>query len=429
MRSCTALSLVLAACSSPVPRIEAMAAGPPVVAVRAKRLLDPETGAVTPDAVLLIDGSRVRAAGRGLDLPPGSEVIDLGDATVLPGFFDCHTHLCARAPRAEGTDFAALLRTFLGMTLMKTTGYRALEGAAHAREMLEAGFTTVRDLGNAGLYADTDLRLAIEEGLVPGPTVVNAGRIIAPFGGQFARLSPERRDLGQPEYFYADTRDELRKAIRENIHYGAKVIKVVVDDQAYVYSPDDVRFVVEEAGRAGLKVAAHALTRRGARHAIEAGVASLEHGPDLGDDELRLMKEKGVVLVGTDFTEEVVAGGGLPPDWHRVFVSRLRRAHRAGVTLAFGTDVFNALPGRTRGALAIEYVESFLEVGVPPLEIVRALTTNAARLLGVERERGRLAPGTAADLVAVRGDPLRDPRLLKSAVFVMKDGKVVKAAR
>lgn len=424
MRTRPWLLLILAACApSPALQIRPMAGS--VLAVKAGRLLDPETGTVTRDGVILIDGARIRAAGR-LEIPVGARVIDLGGATVLPGFFDCHTHLCARAPKAEGGDFAALLRTFLAMTLMKTTGYRALEGAAHAREMLEAGFTTVRDLGNAALYADTDLRRAIEEGLVPGPTVVNAGRIIAPYGGQFARLSPERRDMGSPEYFYADTRDELRKAIRENIHYGAKVIKVVVDDQPYLYSAEDLRFVVEEAGRAGLKVAAHALTARGARHAIEGGVASIEHGPLLGDEDLRLMKERGVVLVGTDFTEEVVRGGGLPPDWHALFVGRLRRARRGGVTVAFGTDVFNALPGRTRGELSIEYVESFLEAGVPPLEIVRALTTHAARLVGVESERGRIAPGFAADLVAVRGDPLEDARVLKAVVFVMKDGKVVR---
>jgi imidazolonepropionase-like amidohydrolase len=153
-------------------------------------------------------------------------------------------------------------------TLRDSTGFRAIQGVANARSMLEYGFTTVRDIGNAANYADTDLRRAIEQEIVPGPTIINAGRIIAPYGGQF-QLQPDKPNLGNPEYFYADTRDELKKAIRENIHYGARVIKIVVDDQPYIYSVDDIRFVIEEARLAGLKVAAHCWTEKGARNAAK----------------------------------------------------------------------------------------------------------------------------------------------------------------
>ena len=152
--------------------------------------------------------------------------------------------------------------------------------------MLEAGFTTIRDVGNNGNYADTALRQAIEQGIVPGPTMINAGRIIAPYGGQY-HLQPERKSLGEPEYLYADTRDEMKKAIRQNIQFGALVIKIVVDDQKYIYSAEDIKYMVEEARLAGLRIAAHCMTEHGARNAILGGVASIEHGFQMSDEALR----------------------------------------------------------------------------------------------------------------------------------------------
>jgi imidazolonepropionase-like amidohydrolase len=234
------------------------------IAIKAGKLVDPETGVTSAQQVIIVEAGKIKAVGEGLDIPTGAEVVDLSNSTVLPGLFDCHTHLCLtnKMTRA-GVGLHDLLASGFMTYLLKTTGYRAIEGVANARAMLESGFTTVRDVGNAGNYADTDLRHAIEEGLVPGPTVINAGRIITPYGGQFAGLlQPEKRDLGNPEYLYADTKDELKKAVRENILYGAKVIKIVVDDQPCIYSADDIRFVVAESGQAGLRVAATASPRR-----------------------------------------------------------------------------------------------------------------------------------------------------------------------
>ena len=390
------------------------------IVIKAGRLLDPESGSVSTNRTIVVDNGRIVEVNSS---GSGGRVIDLSDATVLPGMFDCHTHLCANVP-ARSRTLDEMLRDVMTYTSQVPTAFRALQGAASALSMLESGFTTVRDVGNGGLYADTALRQAVEQGLVPGPTIVNAGRIIAPFGGQF-RVSPERPDIGVPEYIYADTRDEIRKAVRENVHFGAKVIKLVVDDQPYIYSAEDIRAAVEEAARSGLKVAAHCVTEAGARNAIEGGVASIEHGTAMTDSLLTLARDRKVVLVGTDFTPELLdrmALTGLYP----IIVDRLRRAQRIGTPMAFGSDVYVEVPGKTRGVLAASEVRTAIEAGIAPRLIVQTMTVNAARLVGVDGQRGRIAPGLAADIIAVRGNPLENPAALQDVIFVMKDGRVVK---
>jgi imidazolonepropionase-like amidohydrolase len=313
-------------------------------------------------------------------------------------------------------------------TLNDPDSYRAVHGVANARSMLEAGFTTVRDVGNEGNYACTSVRRAVEQGLVPGPTILNAGRIVAPFGGQF-QVQPDKPHLAEPEYHFADTRDEMVKAVRENAHFGARVIKIVVDDQRYIYSADDIRFIIAEAARAGLRVAAHAWTRDGAHNAIAAGVASVEHLNGVADADLALARRNGVVAVFTPFPLWMLqmfrdSAGAVAE--YRDEIDRVRAGHRAGATIAFGTDATIDVPGYTRGSLAVTWVDSYVAAGLPPAAILKAMTTNAARLLGVERERGALRPGMAADLIATRADPLADVGALKRLVFVMKDGRVVR---
>jgi imidazolonepropionase-like amidohydrolase len=277
-----------------------------VTAVKAGRLLDTSAGTVTTNQVILVEGGKIKAVGVNLRIPTGAKVYDLSDSTVMPGLFDAHTHLCARL-RIEADRLGV---DYLDLVLLDPAGYRAIQGVVHAREMLDAGFTTVRDVGNAGNYVDVDLRRAINEGLVPGPTMVVAGRIIAPFGGQY-RTRAEKRMLDNPEYFFADTADEIRKAVRENVYYGANVIKVVADGQKYSYSAEDLKLFVSEAKRAGVKVAVHCQTKACERDAAEAGVASIEHAWSLADADVReLMKKNNVVLVSTDFTEKVLAGFG-----------------------------------------------------------------------------------------------------------------------
>jgi len=397
------------------------------IALKAGQLVDPATGAVSRDQVILVEAGKITAVGSSASvaIPPNAQVVDLSKRTVLPGFFDVHTHLCLNLRTQGGAGLGELLSRLLAATAIETTSYRAIEGVSNALEMLRSGFTTVRDVGNAGNYADTALRRAIEDGLVPGPTVVNAGRIIAPYGGQYHGIPPERADIGIPEYLYADTPDEMRKAVRENVTFGAKVIKIVVDDQPYLYTADDVRILVREAAAAGMKVAAHCGTDAGSRIAAEGGVASVEHAYRATNPTLEVMKAKGTFLVGTDFTRQASHEMGMD-EYHDWVVDRLKRAYQIGVPVAFGTDVCFVKDGETRGTLSMEFVTSFVEAGVSPRQILQAMTTSAAKLMGMEKERGAIAPGYWADIVATPENPLQNIDAVRHVAFVMKGGKVIR---
>ena len=394
-----------------------------VTAIRAGRVIDPETGTISSSQIILVEGQNIKAIGANIAIPAGAIVVDLSGQVILPGLFDAHTHLCMNM--RHGRDAGSYYIT----TLLDSNATRAIQGVANARSMLEYGFTTVRDVGNAGNYADTDLRRAIDQETVPGPTIINAGRIIAPYGGQF-QMQPDKPNLGNPEYFYADTRDELKKAVRENIHYGARVIKLVVDDQRYIYSVDDIKFVIEEARLAGMKVAAHCWTRQGARNAAEADVASIEHGIEIDDETLEIAKRNNVALVPTPFTETDARMRGEPGGNKeldaRWFADPVKRANAKGVTLVFGPDVIFTTKEYPRGKLSIETIDNWVAAGIPPRAILQSLTTNAAKLLGVEKTRGYLKTGMRADIIAVSDNPIEKIETLKNVSFVMKNGKVFK---
>ena len=392
------------------------------VAIRAGTVIDPEKGSAEKNQVSLVQNGTITALGGSVQIPAGARVIDLSQHTVLPGLFDAHTHLCLdmNIRRDAGSYFLTTLRD--------PDSFRSVQGVVNARAMLDAGFTTVRDVGNEGNFACSSVRAAIDKGMIDGPTMLNAGRIIAPYGGQF-HLQPDKPKLGEPEYFFADTRDELRKGVRENIHFGARVIKIVVDDQQYIYSVDDIRFVVEEAAAAGLKVAAHVWTRAGAHNAIAAGVATLEHLNGVADEDLDVAKRKGIFAVFTPFPEVALQQFRSPDAAREEYaqeVDRLRSARQRGVAVAFGTDVITQLPGMTRGTTAIQWIDSYVAAGFKPAELLASMTTVAARALGVEKQRGSIRPQMAADIIATAGNPLDDVAALKRVEFVMRNGKVVK---
>lgn len=394
-----------------------------ITAIRAGKVIDPETGKVSAGQIILVEGQDIKAIGSDVKIPAGAAVIDLSKFTVMPGMFDAHAHLCMNMQHKRDAG------RYYYTTLNDSNAMRAIQGVANARSMLEHGFTTVRDIGNEGNYAGTDLRRAIEQGLVPGPTIINAGRIIAPYGGQF-HMQPDKPDLGKPEYFYADTRDEIKKAIRENIHFGATVIKLVIDDQQYIYSVDDIKFAVEETHLAGLKLAAHAWTAAGALNAAKAGVDSIEHAVRITDEALAIANKNNVAIVPIPFTETDAMLGGNPggnkktnEEW---FIDPVRRAHKAGATLVWGPDVISSTKEFPRGKQSIDTVDEWMQTGIPSLVILQALTTNAAKLLGVEKTRGWLKAGMRADIIAVKDNPIEKIDTVKNVFFVMKNGKVFK---
>ena len=397
----------------PVLALQSVLAAAQVTAIKAGRVVDPDAGTIAPNQVILVEGGKITASGGNVKIPSGAQVIDLSRSTISPGLVDAHTHLCmdVQAKRDAGNYYIT--------TLLDPDAYRSIQGVVNAKTMLEAGFTSVRDIGNEGRYACVQVRRAIQRGLVPGPTMITAGRIIAPYGGQF-HLQPDKPGLAEPEYYFADTHDEMTKAVRENVHYGATVIKIVVDDQQYIYSTDDIVFLKNEAARAGMKLAAHAWTEPGAHNAAEAGVASIEHGFDMTDADLEIAKKNGVVLVGTEYLAIDDT-----PEAHKQWVDRLARAYKVGVTLVFGTDATSLLAGKTRGQDAMTGIDPWVEAGIPAPAILKAMTTSATRLLGVDQQRGTLQPGMFADLIATPDNPLTNIETLKQVSFVMKNGAVV----
>lgn len=385
-----------------------------IIAIKAGKVVDPESGTFSSNQTIIVENGKIAQIGANASIPANATVIDLSNSVVLPGLFDMHTHLCmdVQAARDAGRYYYT--------TLNDPDSFRSVQGVVNARTMLESGFTSARDVGNEGNYACVSVRRAIQRGMVPGPTFQTAGRIIAPYGGQF-HLQQDKQNLAEPEYFFADTRDEMVKAIRQNAHYGATVIKIVVDDQRYIYSADDIKFMIDEAARAGLKLAAHCWTRAGAHNAAVAGVASIEHGFDMTDEDLAIAKKNGVVLVGTDY----IALDDSPKN-HTQWVDRLKRANKLGLTMAYGTDATSEQAGNSRGTEAIRGIDPWVEAGIAPKDILQAMTINAARLMGVDKERGELRVGMAADIIAVPENPLENINTLKKVSFVMKNGAVIK---
>ena len=391
-----------------------LAAHGQITAIKAGKVVDPESGTIASNQTIIVENGKITSIGSGTAIPANATVIDLSNSVVLPGLFDMHTHLCmdVQAVRDAGRYYYT--------TLNDPDSFRSIQGVVHARMLLESGFTSARDVGNEGNYACVSVRRAIQRGMIPGPTFQTAGRIIAPYGGQF-HLQQDKQNLAEPEYFFADTRDEMVKAIRQNAHYGATVIKIVVDDQRYIYSADDIKFMVDEAARAGLKLAAHCWTRAGAHNAALAGVASIEHGFDMTDEDLAIAKKNGVVLVGTDYLALEDSAKA-----HVQWVDRLKRANKIGVTMAYGTDATSEQTGNNRGTETIRGIDPWVEAGIAPKDILRAMTINAAKLMGVEKDRGELRVGMAADIIAVPENPLENINTLKKVSFVMKNGAVIK---
>lgn len=391
-----------------------------VTAIRAGRLIEPESGTVLTNQVILVENGRFTAVGGSAQIPAGAQVIDLSQLTVLPGLVDAHNHLALTYKDEPESNVYYL--TYV----LDSTPLRAIQAASNGIQMLASGFTIVRDMGNSGNYADTALRQAIEQGWIPGPTIINSGIIIGGMGGQFYPTPEMAMDhkIVYPEYLDADTPDEMVKAVRQNALFGARVIKICVDCKPWGYTADEIRLFIREAAKAGLKVEGHVQTLDGARRAIEAGIWSIAHDSGLNDEMHTLMAQKGVFRAGTE-TPISLTGHTSPQRYQRT-VEGLRNAYQNKVPLTFSTDADYYVPGKTRGEVAISFIETWKAAGIPAVDILRAMTINGFKVSETERTRGPIKAGLIADLIAVRGNPLENIDALRDVQFVMKDGLVFK---
>lgn len=430
-----AFALLLPLGPAVLPAQETPASQPEVIVLKAARLFDGRGDAVVANGMVIVEGDRIRAAGPGLAVPVGARVIDLGDATLMPGLIDAHTHITGESQDNWMQGAIDNLR--------QTVPESTLRATAYARKTLMAGFTTVRDLGS-GEYIDVGLRNATAGGVVPGPRILASVHALGARGGHcdetgfpFSRFGPEPGI----EHGIASGADQFRDAVRFQVKYGADVIKVcatggVLSLADEVDTPqltqDEMNALIDEAHRLRKRVAAHAHGAEGAKVAIRAGVDSIEHGSFLDDEALRMMKERGVYLVPTLLAGEYVSGKAVARHYPPEIAAKakaavaarsdtFRKALRMGVKIAFGTDSSVSPHGLNAQEFGL-----LVDLGMKPAAALRAATTSAADLLGLAKTIGTLEAGKAADVIAVPGDPLRDIKLMEKVSFVMKGGEVFK---
>ena len=401
-------------------------------AIRAGKLIDPDSGTVLWDQIILIHESKIEKIGKGLAIPSNAVVVDLSKMTVLPGLIDCHTHL------ADGARTGDPIAQF-----KKTAAQIALESVPNARAMLESGFTTVRDVGTYRALGDVALRDAINRGDIVGPRMFVAGAYVTISGGAGALtgLAPDIQLPWDLHYGEANSPWEVRKVVRQLAHDGVDHIKVLSsgavlthgsNPKSQEFTPEELQAAVDEASHFGLRVEAHAHSPEGIKNAIRAGVVSVEHATMIDDEGIALAKQHGTYLDMDIYDEECIQEegrrGAVPQDFleHDAQLGQIqrdnfRKAVAAGLKISFGTDAGVCEYGTSGKQFAF-----MVKYGMTPMQAIQAATSNAADLLGHPNEIGSIKPGKYADIIAVSGDPLADISLLENVQFVMKTGRIYK---
>jgi imidazolonepropionase-like amidohydrolase len=406
----------------------------PVTVIRAGTLIDGVSGSAKSNQTIVIRGNRIESVGSGA-APAGAKVIDLSGATVLPGMIDGHTHVFLQGEEpAEGGYDVQLLKYPLA--------YRAARAVVAARRALEQGFTTIRDVETEGAgYGDVGIKRAVEEGIIPGPRMFVSTRAISTTGGY--NLEGYAPEVVVPKGAQLiDGPVEARKAAREQLENGADWIKVYMTHRSWLdgagnlqsqptLTVEELKAIVDEVHGWGKKVACHAYTNPGMKRALDGGCDSIEHGLELDDAAVAQMVKQGTWLCPTIaayygyWAPESTPEGKRDRKRAEVHGPSFRRAVKAGVKIAFGTDV-GGFSWNDPMAKEFPYMIQF---GMTPMQAIQSATSRAAEMLGMKGQLGVIAPGALADVIAVSGDPLKDVKVLERVTFVMKDGKVFRGGQ
>jgi len=402
--------------------------------IKAGFLYDSKSNTLLKNKLIQIQGTKIISISEFESLPENIQVIDLKEYTVLPGLIDAHTHVLFYQEANE--DFAE--HSVKSLT-MESDALRALRGAKRAKSYLEEGITSIKDLGNSGLYLDVALRDAINEGTIDGPRIFASGPILAANGGQVYGVLPKHQNIIDLEYRIITNPEDAKNAVREHVNQNVDLIKICADNipnNTYL-TIDEIKSIVKTAHSYNLKVTAHSVTNQSAWNAIEAGVDGIEHGFNLADSTLVNMAEKQIFLVPTENSKSYMYSYAKLAnykenelDWIDNYIDRMKkrldRAIKIGVPIVAGSDNYTDIK-TSSGKSSKDMYRYYLEAGMKPLDILQSSTYISAFQLGRENEIGYIQPKSNADIIAVKGDIINDfISTLENVVFIMKDGNIYK---